>query len=75
VRGVQRRRQQGSGQLAQRARARGWGQRHGLHVARDVEPGVIDPLQVAEPEPRVRQAPAEARHVLQASPDVAAQRR
>ena len=73
--GVQRRRQQRPRQLAQLARARGRRQRHGVHVARDVEAGVVGPVLVAQAEARARDAPAEARHVLQAPLDVAAQRR
>ena len=75
VAGVERRREQRARQLAQLARARGRRQRQRVHVARDVEAGVVDPMRVAEAEPRARDAPAEARHVLQAPLDVAAQRR
>jgi hypothetical protein len=75
VGGVQRRGQQRAGQLTQLARARGRRQRHRVDVAGDVEAGVVGPVRVAEAEPRPRHAAAEARHVLQAALDVAAQRR
>ena len=73
--GVQRRRQQRPRQLAQLARPRGRRQRQGVHVARDVEAGVVGPVLVAQADARPRDAPAKARHVVQASLDVAAQRR
>ena len=72
---VQRRGEQRPRKLAQLARPGGPGQRHGVDVMGDVEAGVVGPVRVAQAEARTRDAPAEARHVLQAPLDVAAQRR
>ena len=68
-------REQRPGEIAQLARAGRRRERHRVDVAGDVEARVVGPVRVAEAEPRAHDAPAEARHVLEASLDVAAQRR
>ena len=68
-------REQRPGEIAQLARAGRRRKRHRVDVAGDVEARVVGPVRVAEAEPRAHDAPAEARHVLEAFLDVAAQRR